>query len=471
MSTKCPCKDETADGLIAKLQLEGSPEPDRVVTMVHGTFAEHAPWMREGRLWRALKPKPDQGTDNHSNEPPLPPGKSLPGTTLFSRFCWTGFNSHTDRLQAGEALAKRLRGLTEKFPKARHYVIGHSHGGNVMLYAMKDEALSDRITGAVTLATPFITVRRRKLHWLVLLGIAFILACGLYEALSFANASPPREWRALSVAAPALIWLFLALLSALKYRGGEFGSSQLLRLLLRRNDAESVVSEELKRLKLTPDDEGAKKRQLDKMLVARPFGDEALMSLVASQFFSWVQNRILTMLSSGVLKFFSKFGWFSWMWKLLVVIGAAALAAFTVLPYTTGWFTEFADNSAFLQKLFGDHWVWRGAFVYLVVGILAIPALYGLMSLISLLVLLVAASPFGLDAMFWNHYFSTTAEASPPGSARVFLQSPPPTAGSYELAHSGIYTDPKVIDEIVDWIKCREATPTDVQASVDVGGR
>ena len=117
-TTECPCKEETAAKLAA------SPEPDRVVTMVHGTFAQHAKWMREGPLCEALKP-------DNPDDP-----KTLPGTTLFSRFCWTGSNSHTARLEAGEDLTSHLRGLTEKFPNARHFVVGHSHAGNVMLYAM-----------------------------------------------------------------------------------------------------------------------------------------------------------------------------------------------------------------------------------------------------------------------------------------------------------------------------------------------
>ena len=359
-----------------------------------------------------------------------------------------------------------FRGLTEKFPKARHFVIGHSHGGNVMLYAMKDAALSDRIAGAVTLATPFITVRRRRLHPLVLFGILFIVLLGFVEAWAFFQVEPPPPTsRAFSIAALALLWLFLTLLSALKYRGGNFGLGQLVPLLLRRNDAESVVTAELYRLKLTPDDEGAKKKQLAKMLVARPFGDEALASLAASQFFSWVQNRILTMLSSGVTSF-GKIGWFSWTWKLLVGIAALSLVGMTVLPSTIGQGEIISRVEGLLKSVVGiESSVIAGSLSVVVVVALAIVALYGLMSLIGLLFLLVAAAPFGLDAVFWNHYFSTTAEASPPGSARVFLQSPPPVAGSYDLSHSGIYTDPMVIDEIVDWIKSREATLDGSQTS------
>ena len=114
MSTKpCPCSHEMAEAQAA-LPAHGVA-PDRVITLVHGTFARHAPWMREGPLFDALQ--------------------ALPGSTVFSRFCWSGANAHTDRLRAGDGLAGHLRGLARCQTTAQHFVIGHSHGGNVMLYA------------------------------------------------------------------------------------------------------------------------------------------------------------------------------------------------------------------------------------------------------------------------------------------------------------------------------------------------
>ena len=89
----CPCESEFAD------KLPASSTPDRIITLVHGTFAQHAPWTREGPLHEKL-----------SNP------ESLPGKTLFQRFCWGGGNSHSVRLSAGAALAKQINELAEKFP-------------------------------------------------------------------------------------------------------------------------------------------------------------------------------------------------------------------------------------------------------------------------------------------------------------------------------------------------------------------
>jgi hypothetical protein len=215
------------------------------------------------------------------------------------------------------------------------------------------------------------------------------------------------------------------------------------------------VTGELDRLKLTRDEEDAGKNQLEKMLVARPLGDEASMGLVVSQFLSWAQNRILTGLGSSV-RDFKNIGWFSWLWKLVVVI-ALAYFLHDKLPYLYNvvWLVP-ATVKGWLPGMVPE--AIAAVIVVLIWGFLAIYVLFGLISLIGLLVLLAAGLAIGPDAMFWNHFASTTAESSPPGPARVYLQSPPPATGSPGLVHSGIYTDPKVTDEIVEWIKSREAT-------------
>ncbi|WP_210542819.1 triacylglycerol lipase [Rhodoferax sp. PAMC 29310] len=489
-ASTCPCANETAEELAA------SPAPDRVVTLVHGTFARHAPWMREGTLWQGFQPNPGDPD-------------ALPGRTLFSRFCWSGANTHTDRLTAGDALHAHLDGLTTKFPHAKHFVIGHSHGGNVMLYALKDPSLADRIAGLVTLATPFITVRRRKLHPLVLTGILTICLLGTVEAaLQFAHANErslkvvvatnnmnllaqqsvilmpkagaeatpeakgkSKEAEAAAVVAKAavaeanrfqagwwiasvmLLWLFASMASALRYRGKAFGWQDLTALIL-RSGAEPIVARELDRLRLTPETDAARKKLSDKLLVARPIGDEAAMSLVASQFFSWVQNHILTMLSASMGRFW-KLGWFSWLPKV-VVAAALLFVVAMVLPNTVDAFFVLGE-APWVNGLFGVHWILRDVTLVAIVMFSAVSVVYGLLCLIGLLVLAAAALPFGLDALFWNHYFSTTAESSPPGTARVFLQSPPPGTGEPGLVHSGIYSDTKVINAIVDWIREREA--------------
>jgi hypothetical protein len=127
------------------------------------------------------------------------PGSSLRRTLLslsssdnvtFREFLWTGANTHEARTEAGARLAQFLRDGHAQHPDARHYVIAHSHGGNVALYAMRDPAAREIVSGIVTLATPFIHARRRDpgryadvIAWLMLAAAA-LLAFVALDALA-----------------------------------------------------------------------------------------------------------------------------------------------------------------------------------------------------------------------------------------------------------------------------------------------
>lgn len=456
---RCSARNESAD------QLPAEPQPDRIITLVHGTFATCAPWTREGPLWDEL---------DKLSDPEEPQGKS--SSTLFQRFCWSGGNSHTDRLNAGAALQEQLDALAVKFPNAHKHVIGHSHGGNVMLYATKDPAVAKNVNSMVTMSTPFITVRRRKLPKLVLFGILAIALAGAFEAFLYffgekenGNGNIADE-ASLLVAILVLVLLVGTLISALLYRPKEkaFGLGKLFMLLRRGKDADAIVNEELQRMRLTTDNEKTMQDRYEKMLVARPIGDEASMTMIVSQFLSWFVNRILTLMSSNVKKFFSGIGLFLWIWKLLLLLVLFVVIVMVALPSLPDLFTFMSDA---LDPLFGNSGELRskteiairdGTAVTIIILMAPILVL-GFLSLIAMIGLLLAGVACGPDAMFWNLFVSTTAESSPAGWARVYLQSAKPDSSGYAaagLAHSRIYEDKKVIKEIVDWIRSREKTTT-----------
>src|SRR5688572_1167715 len=143
-----------------------TPErPQTVITLVHGTWARRARWTRpDSRLCRALS-------------------EGLP-YVLFERFSWSGSNSITSRELAACALAEHLRRLVSRFPTANHYVIAHSHGGNIAMYALREDDLRARI-GVVCLSTPFLHVRPRvvpRVSRLALTGAAIMLPMFVREA-------------------------------------------------------------------------------------------------------------------------------------------------------------------------------------------------------------------------------------------------------------------------------------------------
>lgn len=65
------------------------------------------------------------------------------GAVEFRRFVWRGWlgtwlnNGHRYRLAAGRDLAVQLHAQCVEHPRARHFVVAHSHGGNVTLYALR----------------------------------------------------------------------------------------------------------------------------------------------------------------------------------------------------------------------------------------------------------------------------------------------------------------------------------------------
>ena len=131
----------------------------RLSLLVPGTWARKAAWTRaDSRLSRAL---------------------TAAGRAVVT-FEWSHGDSTRARIRAALQLAEQLDGQIKEYPNARHWVVAHSHGGNIALHAVRHVGKScadmPRIS-TVTLATPFIHGRRRDIPgWSV-----FVL--GLFGAM------------------------------------------------------------------------------------------------------------------------------------------------------------------------------------------------------------------------------------------------------------------------------------------------
>lgn len=110
----------------------------KVIVLVHGTFANQAPWIKENSIFvNGLKSR--LGVNS----------KIIP-------FNWSGKNSYLGRVNAGEDLALVLNQISNDYPLAEKIVIGHSHGGNVIFYALRADPMLVEKYKVVTLATPFL---------------------------------------------------------------------------------------------------------------------------------------------------------------------------------------------------------------------------------------------------------------------------------------------------------------------------
>ena len=101
--------------------------PDLHVTLVHGTFGRHAAWTIPNSEFRL----------NLQNR--------IEGRVVYHKFEWSGWPSHIARNRAAENLRLFLHEKLAQNPNDRHFVVAHSHGGNIALYAMRDSSLSERI--------------------------------------------------------------------------------------------------------------------------------------------------------------------------------------------------------------------------------------------------------------------------------------------------------------------------------------
>ncbi|NUT76824.1 alpha/beta hydrolase [Pseudomonas sp. C1C7] len=111
--------------------------------LVHGTWAANAEWIKaDSKLTKELL-------------------KLDPNGVTVSNFIWSGHNNHFARVDAAQTLAESLKLEAAKFPETRFLLIGHSHGGSVVMNAVSGIPESQR-AGVVCLGTPFFHVRPRS---------------------------------------------------------------------------------------------------------------------------------------------------------------------------------------------------------------------------------------------------------------------------------------------------------------------
>jgi hypothetical protein len=151
-----------------------------IITLVHGTWASKAVWTRpDSDLYHSLRQTAERI------------GVQVDVRTRT----WSGSNSVRGREEAARTLIERLREDFKLSPAASHFLIAHSHGGNIVIDAVRADGVGERVSGIVTMSTPFVSCRRSGVRvtgaLLAVLGTLALLAFtawgfGLYfQALSW----------------------------------------------------------------------------------------------------------------------------------------------------------------------------------------------------------------------------------------------------------------------------------------------
>lgn len=437
------------------------------ITLVHGTFARNAAWTRPGSALR-----------EHIA------AKLLPGRVVYHCFRWSGLPSHRARDRAAQRLRARLLKCVHHDETARHCVIAHSHGGNILCYALRDTPeLVAQLDYIVTLSTPFLLMRSRNLSMFGMMsafGSLIVAIIGIFLlAISLAlGPSTPGEffalWREVSVHEFSYKNWIVTLIGLSMFAAGSAVVSVVRRW-------KAWLDATLAMPRLTP----------ERLLIVRSFADEATALLVAAQFFDilmtmfWGRSGAIdrALLASGTwlagqVKQWSE-GWVGialfhllGAWAKLFYVEIAVLLPVSCYFYWTqpdayvafflGPYTPTVKNIwAVIALLGAPIVVVLAVLAAIVLLVLALGATVGLVvvaaNICLSLIMLVVVPELGPLALI----MAISAEPVPGvGIFRVLQIRPEHKIGTVETRfHSTTYADPAALDAITTFISGNRVEP------------
>lgn len=427
-----------------------------VVTLVHGTFARNAAW---------TKPQSLLSTTLTS---------TFNGQILLEAFNWSGWNSPVSRFNAAQNLKKRLLQLLVEHPQAKHFIIAHSHGGNVALEALRDRHVAEGMSGVICLSTPFMYVQPRGMRSVLL----WFLGSGIWVASFFLLAlctGLVTRWIGLEVSEVSENYLSVALCVV------TFPLAYFLPTMWARR-AYAL----LRHMQPTTTPQ-------NRVLLIRSTSDEASLLLIASQFAAFSTNKLISLARTAVVVAFwlfektylllvgvwkrITFGYDRWanvalMWSSTIYL---AVCVTGIIVCATSAFEEFDDTPDFLllaecaifsvlTVLYDSETLVRGftrvlgSFYLGFLGILLIP--------LWLVMMIVSLFSLGPRLAWHQPFLDVSVDSCPPGEWDVHLLSPlrkramdgiwkafdQPVGDDFRLSHSSPYNDPRALALITQWL-------------------
>lgn len=420
-----PRVDHSAAILCIPVLDSPSMDPRTQVILLHGTAL--FPWMvKWARQWtREGSPLREELQRQFGDQCQIEP------------FEWSGRNTFRARLQAAQALQDRLMRIG---PNARAILVCHSHAGNIALLACRKDEVQARIAGIVTMATPYLVVRRRPMAarastaaGVVLLAMYAVaaLVVTFYISYFFLIVTGSEQNGFIAFAVTALAAIYVAIRSKNRWRAAAtpLGSEHVL---------PDVFS--------TP------------LLILRCAGDEASGVLSTAAIASMAATRAWTRLWDvgtwgDIGPGLTRFPW------VLITIAASIAAVFGL-----GWLVryEYLEGNLEWGFLLLVPALLLGAFAAIVVSaplsFLAWRYGWGLLGTVAALplsfALLFAGVPFGIPPGLCGLMTEITVEPTPLGRWEVETYSSAPAAeGSAPLNHSQVYVHPHAIARICEWIR------------------
>jgi hypothetical protein len=437
------------------------------ITLVHGTFARNAAWTRPGSALR-------EHLETY-----------LPGRVVYHRFRWSGWPSHFARDHAARDLRARLLKCVQNNETARHCVIAHSHGGNIVCYALRDAAeLVERLDCIITLSTPFLLVRRRSLSLFGLLsalGSLYVAVFGLFLlGISWAlGPSTADEFfdllRHMAVNGWWSYKSWIAWLIGMSVAGLVWGAMTVIARWKAWLDATLEM----------PNLAG------ERLLVVRSFADEATALLVAAQFFEIVVTMFWGRGGALQRALLSSVTWFGkrlveWsetpvgaaLCRLVVAWWMLSLAGMVVLIPVT-WYFYWTQPDVYVAFFLGPYTP-TARMVWGSIALVGAPFVAGVAAVASLfLLLLVCGATIGVVVIMANICLAlimlvVVPELGPMAFVMAISAEPVPGAGIFRVLqirpehkigmvdtrfHSTTYADPAALDAMADFIAQRLDAP------------
>ncbi len=421
-----------------------------VVTLVHGTFGRlpgrDASWTRDGSYLRQRLLE-ELGSD-----------------VEFLPFRWSGMNWPSARYRAARRLRDHLRATSARWPERSHYLVAHSHGGNVVLYALRDtarEAAPDGLpAGVVCLSTPFIAAQPRPVtlfrfvstYTVVLLTLFAVVATLMGRLLIPMIAAVDTDSSVLKALMWNEIWVEFALCAVLAWHA----TNGLVKLSRTRRTIIAVD------------------RVPVPIGIYRSIGDEATAVLVTGALFTWLGTlawraaSALTVVITGVFT------------ALILALLVVPVGAYLLLERLAGAgrlrrrLTRAARSRRFWAlAVTAGAMLALGVWGYFLARTPLGTADRSYATLVAALALAVVSCGalsglgYGLTAPF----LEVSAETTPMGSWQVHLfaaraweeeevelrKNAAPAAKRASLSHSAAYVDSSVLGDIAAWIREREA--------------
>ena len=357
---------------------------------------------------------------------------TLPGLVLIERFQWSGKNSPKYRHLAAEQLADTLRVQKRDHPSAKHFVIGHSHGGNIALKAVESAKLFEDI-GIVCLSTPFFHVGRRIYGtgaelWAISLG-AVILSV-LMSIYIFSRLLP--DWSNLGPL-PGLFWMvvmFPVILVGVRWM----------------HLAETTAA----RLQLSVPD-------IAKLLIIRSYGDEAAAGIGAFQFMSMLLTKLVQAHVSFLVMLCC---WIDALpgklldrltdrsASLILSCWLAGIALVIAFLPKSGWIISIVVLAMLILPVVAFIWTVQALQILRFAPLLAVGALLP----VALAIMACAFLPLGIEGFASALFYEVTVEPAPTGAWMLNQIAPVHPDLPADLMHSTTHFDPNALALLHGWI-------------------